>query len=1246
MLAAKELEDPQNAFEPSEVRRKRTFVPMMTTSWRVFPPGTRNPTLVKAEVVESIICQLLNERLASNLMHAARRHIRQLMDCVTLSRLAKQYRYKLKKKIKVSEETCHLMLQVAGDVEEVSRLRWVYVYSDVKEKCGTTLHDLLQQYQRRKRLPVVFEYKEKAGKNFIFEVQCTDDVPMEGFLVDVGLESQLTKQTDAISSLAACRNNVYLKKLAMVLSDLDLRNLESFSWNNGSVEFIDTQLTDRQRESVLKAIHTPDICLIQGPPGTGKTRVICEIIQQAARRNWKTLLVAPTHVAVDNVLESIGQKDNISAIRCASQDRVPDLPEHIQHYTLERRRDLLTTQSKNKVEEDIQYGKKMRLGLEDILERIQTIPTLKHEADLLDAKQRELSNRIDRIAQAIYDNYQPHRDAQQERRIALKAQREVLQQQRTTCDQACTALKIRTEHIRRGRYTGDDARRLENKERAVQSTHKHAQNQIKNKLKKSQKQIISLDLEIGQLQVQLDEAGRILECFKTGGIPKSCARTIQKSVDAEGRKYYQRIEQCEQILDEIQQTVLQHRQQLDLLECALLKINTTLKLLEQCRQRPWWKRVLRFVWWKAKFIDYESRAGILKQKEKAAHSVITAKMQERMELEQKQRRIIGTQRAAQTKKKKAEILKRHEQCRLDCEQKQTQLQKIQRQRTDTRAKVVEHEQELATLQQILETEIKTAVDAEKKMIRRELAVKLRNVRQQDIALKHQAQETRLQSIHLKEECDALQEQINAEIQQSKKILSAELSSLQQENAVLAARIEQLSNEVAAELNRKPFEDLSELQTAADQIKGRITEIDRKLYFSISWLDCLERNSEQLRLHLPKYINLVCSTTIGIASDEVYGDGGPLEEKLFDLLVIDEAGKVTEPEFLVAATRAKKWVIVGDHKQLPPYYDRKLNELFDQVNNVRSSRKLPPLDPENLKTSYFEKIWNRFHEAAQTPFRDELRVVCLDIQRRMHPDLALFISDMFYENEYTSPSDQEFIRDKTLNLSTFSFPATFIEVSPPKKFITLETNLALKRDSLPIKLLSRNGYANLAEAQKVVEVLYSLLQDQEVCLEQERLHRSGGFSPAIGIIAFYAGQVELIQNLILTSSLLEAEKLSANGQYECKGGVQVTVNSVDSFQGKECPIIILSFTRSNPRRNIGFVDDANRLNVALSRARKKLILLGDKETFLHRATTRDNQIKGCSSSSIYAERLFFEKLVRYIEGHGEFKKAFQVWRPLE
>ena len=83
-------------------------------------------------------------------------------------------------------------------------------------------------------------------------------------------------------------------------------------------------LDDLQREAVARALETPDVCLIQGLPGTGKSHVISEIITRAAARGERILLVAPNTDALDRVLETVGGRDMVCAIRCLGRDEQPE----------------------------------------------------------------------------------------------------------------------------------------------------------------------------------------------------------------------------------------------------------------------------------------------------------------------------------------------------------------------------------------------------------------------------------------------------------------------------------------------------------------------------------------------------------------------------------------------------------------------------------------------------------------------------------------------------------------------------------------------------------------------------------------------------------------------------------------------------------------------------------------------------------------------------------------------------------
>src|SRR5437899_502081 len=91
------------------------------------------------------------------------------------------------------------------------------------------------------------------------------------------------------------------------------------------VDVIDRDLDAAQREAVARALHSPDVCLIQGLPGSGKSRVLAEVVTQAAARGERVLLLAPAPAAVDRVLELAGTREVLCPVRCLGRDERPEL---------------------------------------------------------------------------------------------------------------------------------------------------------------------------------------------------------------------------------------------------------------------------------------------------------------------------------------------------------------------------------------------------------------------------------------------------------------------------------------------------------------------------------------------------------------------------------------------------------------------------------------------------------------------------------------------------------------------------------------------------------------------------------------------------------------------------------------------------------------------------------------------------------------------------------------------------------
>jgi hypothetical protein len=102
-----------------------------------------------------------------------------------------------------------------------------------------------------------------------------------------------------------------------------------------ALEYHDGELDRTQREAVARAVATPDVCLIQGPPGTGKSRLLAEVILQAAQRGERILFLAPTTAALDSVLERLSQHPAVCPLRCLeAEENLANLPPAIARLTL------------------------------------------------------------------------------------------------------------------------------------------------------------------------------------------------------------------------------------------------------------------------------------------------------------------------------------------------------------------------------------------------------------------------------------------------------------------------------------------------------------------------------------------------------------------------------------------------------------------------------------------------------------------------------------------------------------------------------------------------------------------------------------------------------------------------------------------------------------------------------------------------------------------------------------------------
>ena len=243
----------------------------------------------------------------------------------------------------------------------------------------------------------------------------------------------------------------------------------------------------------------------------------------------------------------------------------------------------------------------------------------------------------------------------------------------------------------------------------------------------------------------------------------------------------------------------------------------------------------------------------------------------------------------------------------------------------------------------------------------------------------------------------------------------------------------------------------------------------------------------------------------------------LSDIQFNIAIIDEASQATIPSVLIPINKADKFVLIGDHKQLPPVV----------LNNKA----------KYLKKSLFEELITKYKHQSQE----------LLIQYRMNEILMKFPNEKFYENKLIcSKKSKNYYLDKVIEKYDSTSPLIFIDTSKHKN-----------NKETPSR---SHSYTNDLEIGLILEII--------------NMYLGKGIPPKdIGVIAPYAKQVMLI-----------------------KEKTEVAVKSVDGFQGGEKDIIIISLVRSNDNKDIGFLKDLQRLNVSLTRAKKKLIIIGNRETF--------------------------------------------------
>ena len=340
-----------------------------------------------------------------------------------------------------------------------------------------------------------------------------------------------------------------------------------------------------------------------------------------------------------------------------------------------------------------------------------------------------------------------------------------------------------------------------------------------------------------------------------------------------------------------------------------------------------------------------------------------------------------------------------------------------------------------------------------------------------------------------------------------------------------------------------------------QIKrSRIQEIDREITRFENNEDKAGKFQEYEKsiIESCRVIGATCSHA---ASGRVVGFLEARGRNAYDLVIIDEAAKATEPEVLVPLQRAQRVILVGDERQLPPYLD---DEDFDPARIQEHASAyigtLAERNPDELKGILSTSLFQSLVEQAEASNGDILR--SLTTQYRMHESIGTMVSEVFYEGTVVNGP-----QERNHGIASLESSAIWYSTSGCHSW---------ERRPGSIK-----GYYNPLE----VEIIRDLMRS----LEKHYRQHPADEAIEVGVITGYRAQVS------------ELSRALAPGNRNRWKATNVEIATVDAFQGKDKDIILFSVVRSNDRGIVGFLKDPRRLNVALSRAKNLLIIVGNVAT---------------------------------------------------
>ena len=427
----------------------------------------------------------------------------------------------------------------------------------------------------------------------------------------------------------------------------------------------------------------------------------------------------------------------------------------------------------------------------------------------------------------------------------------------------------------------------------------------------------------------------------------------------------------------------------------------------------------------------------------------------------------------------------------------------------------------------------------------------------------------------------------------------ELYNVDDKNELLKA-IERLQEENANEV-KKSKEFRNQFENLIINFKSRLDDTENHKYDREYY--------EDIYINACNVVGISCTDNMRVLTDKGYND--------FDVVIIDEVSKATPPELLIPLMKARKAILVGDHRQLPPLF--KEHEKSYKEIIYSSADDEDENEDENLKELLTEENFKRFRRMVTASLfkeyfekADSLIKHSLLTQYRMHSDIMNVIN-RFYDGRLNNGLDKDTENKiKNHDLTIKAIDGTRFIVPDKHAYWIDSSTLPNQEEFYETRPQGSTSAENILECFLIVELLKKMAQE----------YREKGYNKnnqkTVGVISFYQLQVNRLRNMIKK----EKKKFDFSS-------LNIDINTVDRFQGKEKQIIITSLVRNlkTTRRSEGsHIAAFERINVAFSRAQEMLVIVGARNMYAGQPVKLPNMDSN-GEKTVYVYRNIIEELNR-------------------